>query len=379
VTAQALLPVEATRKARWRAQSRDVPWGTVLLFGAALALADWFWVVALGGAVGSIQRVEAPFARWLSGSLVLLPLFGLAVLVALAMARRRYGAVLLRAREVVATGSMVAAAATVAGIGTLVASSVFDYRLQMTQLDDMSTMGATRCVGQCLEAQQQATLTLHLRAVALGSLLLVVTNVLVVAWLVAVRGGRLSLERAAPAAAVAERSWRAELQRVLVAALVGATAVQVAFAAEHLTGLVTTSVLLVMVLAGAELVCAGLPPGRTAWVATAMLSGGLVALVVGAHVAGRPLGVPGSGSGGVGLAEVSAALLAAVALAAAVVLLRGPRWLGESPTSSYARRLGLVTVVAVTAIGLGGSGLAALDLGGLGGSGGSPGHSQQAH
>jgi hypothetical protein len=377
VTAQALLPAEATRTSRWRAQSRDVPWGTVLVFGGALALADWFWVVALGGAVGSIQRVEAPFDRWLSGALVLLPLFGLAVLVALSVARRRYGAVLHKASTVVATGSMVAAAATMAGIGTLVTSSAFDYRLQMAQLDDMSTMGATRCVGQCLEAQQQATLTLHLRAVALGCLLLLGTNLLVVAWLVAVRGGTLTLERAASTAT--ERSWRAELQRVLVAALVGASTVQVAFAAEHLAGLVTTSLLLVLVVAGAELVCAGLPPGRSAWVATAMLSGGLVALVVGAHVAGRPLGVPGSRPGGVGLAEVSAVLLAAAALATAVVLLRGPRWLGERPASAYARRLGLVAVVAVTALGLAGSGLAALDLGGLDGSGGSPGHSQPAH
>ncbi|HET7350860.1 MAG TPA: hypothetical protein VFJ28_07975 [Marmoricola sp.] len=377
MTAQAVLPADATRTARWRAQPWDVPWGAVLGFGAALALADWFWVVALGGAVGSIQRVEAPFARWLGGSLVLLPLFGLAVLVALSVARRRYGAVVRRARTVMATGLMVVAGASVVGMGTLVASAAFDYRLQVAQLDEMSTMGTRRCVDQCLEAQQQATLTLHLRAALLGCLLLVVTNLLLVAWLVAVRGGRLSLERAAPAAA--ERSWRAELQRVLVAALVGASAVQVAFAAEHLTGLVTTTLLLVLVVAGAELVCAGLPPGRTAWVATAMLAGGLVALVVGAHVAGRPLGVPGSGPGGVGLAEVSAVLLAAAALATAVVLIRGPRWLGERPASAYARRLGLVAVVAVTALGLAGSGLAALDLGGLGGSGGSPGHSQPAH
>lgn len=377
MTAQAVLPADATRTARWRAQPWDVPWGAVLGFGAALALADWFWVVALGGAVGSIQRVEAPFARWLGGSLVLLPLFGLAVLVALSVARRRYGAVVHRARTVMATGLMVVAGASVVGMGTLVASAAFDYRLQVAQLDEMSTMGRRRCVDQCLEAQQQATLTLHLRAALLGCLLLVVTNLLLVAWLVAVRGGRLSLERAAPAAA--ERSWRAELQRVLVAALVGASAVQVAFAAEHLTGLVTTTLLLVLVVAGAELVCAGLPPGRTAWVATAMLAGGLVALVVGAHVAGRPLGVPGSGPGGVGLAEVSAVLLAAAALATAVVLIRGPRWLGERPASAYARRLGLVAVVAVTALGLAGSGLAALDLGGLGGSGGSPGHSQPAH
>ena len=377
MTAQAVLPADATRTARWRAQPWDVPWGAVLGFGAALALADWFWVVALGGAVGSIQRVEAPFARWLGGSLVLLPLFGLAVLVALSVARRRYGAVVRRARTVMATGLMVVAGASVVGMGTLVASAAFDYRLQVAQLDEMSTMGTRRCVDQCLEAQQQATLTLHLRAALLGCLLLVVTNLLLVAWLVAVRGGRLSLERAAPAAA--ERSWRAELQRVLVAALVGASAVQVAFAAEHLTGLVTTTLLLVLVVAGAELVCAGLPPGRTAWVATAMLAGGLVALVVGAHVAGRPLGVPGSGPGGVGLAEVSAVLLAAAALATAVVLIRGPRWLGERPASAYARRLGLVAVVAVTALGLAGSGQAALDLGGLGGSGGSPGHSQPAH
>ena len=376
MTSPAIAP--ATPATGWRAQPRDVPWGTVLLFGAALALADWFWVVALGGAVGSIQRAEAPFARWLSGSVVLMPVFGLAVLAALSVARRRYGAMVDRARPVAATALMVAAGASVVGVGALVTSSAFDYRLQMAQLDGMSAMGAARCVGQCLESQQQSTLALHLKAAALGSLLLVVTNLLLVLWLIAVRGGRLSLERAA-AATVAARSWQAELQRVLVAALVGASAVQVAFAAEHLTGLVTTSLLLVLVVAGAELVCAGLPPGRTAWVATAMLSGGLVALVVGAHAAGRPLGVPGAGPGGVGLAEVSAALLAAGALVTAVVLLRGARWLDEHPASAYARRLGLVAVVAVTAIGLAGSGLAVLDVGGLDGSGGSSGHSQTAH
>jgi hypothetical protein len=377
VTAQALAPAGVTRTPRWRAESRDVPWGIVMVFGAALALADWFWVVALGGAVGSIERVEAPFARWLRGSAVLVPLFGLAVLLALSLARRRFGPVLHRPRRVVATALLVVAAASVAGTGTLVASAVYDYRLQMSQLDDMSTMGAARCVGRCLEAQQQATLALHLRAVALGCLLIVVTNLLLVAWLVALRGGRLSLERTARAAI--ERSWHAELQRVLVAALVGAGTVQVAFAAEHLDGLVTASLLLLLVVAGAELVCAGLPPGRTAWVATATLSGGLVALVVGTHLAGRPLGVAGSGPGGIGLAEASAALLAAGALATAVVLLRGPRWLGERPASAYARRLGLVAVVAVTAIGLGGSGLAALDLGGLGGTSDSPGHSAPPH
>lgn len=373
----AVVVPDVAQRPRSRTASRDVPWGTVLAFGAVLALADWFWVVALGGAVGSIERSEAPFGRWVRGSVVLLPVFALAVLVALMLARRWLGPVLRRPRAVVAAALLVAATASVTGIVTLVASAAYDYRLQIAQLDKMSTMGAARCVGQCLTGRQEATLDLQLQAGALGCLLLLATNVLLVGWMVALRGGTLNLERAveSPGESPDSRPWRAEVQRLLVAALVGASTVQLAFAAERLSGLVTTSVLVLVLLAVAELVCAGLRPGRLAWVVAAMLSGGLVVLGIGVHLAGgRPVA---AGSGGLGLAEGAADLLGLGALAAALVLLTGPRWLRRPPASEYTRRLALVAVVAVTAVGLGGSGLAALDLGGV--SGDTRDHGRSAH
>src|SRR4051812_25755021 len=65
-----------------------VHWRTVALCALALALVDGFWLTALQGAIGAIERLESPFARWLRQSVLLLPLFGLAVLLALLLARR---------------------------------------------------------------------------------------------------------------------------------------------------------------------------------------------------------------------------------------------------------------------------------------------------
>ncbi len=170
-----------------------VPWFTVLLLAAPLAYADGFWVISLRGAVGAIERAQEPFATWLRESTLLLPVFVLAVLGALTLARRWFGPVLRRDRAVVATALLIVVAGTLTGISELAASSAYDYWLQSRQLQSTGGMAAMTCTAGCLTAQQHATQLLQVRAVAYGSGILLVTNLLLVGWAVALLGGRLDV------------------------------------------------------------------------------------------------------------------------------------------------------------------------------------------
>ena len=170
----------------------------MITFAAVLATADWFWVVSLRGAVGAIERTSHPFVAWLQGSVLLIPLFAFAVLGALALAYRWFGPVLRRPRTVIATSLLVVAACTLAGAGALILSGAYDLRLQLGQLNHMPSMGV-QCVDSCLQAQKDATLVLQLKALGAGSVILLVTNLLLVVWMVAVRGGRMSVAKDKPA------------------------------------------------------------------------------------------------------------------------------------------------------------------------------------
>ena len=78
------------------------------------------------------------------------------------------------------------------------ASSVYDYYLQSDQLQMMDSMHGI-CVDSCLAQAQQSTLAAELRAVLYVSGLLLVTNVVLVGWVVAMRGGRLKVAAAGAA------------------------------------------------------------------------------------------------------------------------------------------------------------------------------------
>ena len=78
------------------------------------------------------------------------------------------------------------------------------------------------CAADCQAQQLHATLVLDERAVVYGSGLLLVTNLVLVAWVVALRGGRLDVaavprhatraqrtRRRLPAAAAGRRVWSA--------------------------------------------------------------------------------------------------------------------------------------------------------------------------
>ena len=342
----------------------------VLSFAVVLATANWFWVVSLRGAVGAIERTSDPFVSWLQGSVLLTPLFTFAILGALALAYRWFGPVLRRPRTVVATSLLVVAACTLAGAGALILSGSYDLRLQLGQLDHMPSMGV-QCVESCLQAQKDATLALQLKALGAGSVILLVTNLVLVVWMVAIRGGRLSVgkQKRAGGAQSGTRpaAWFAEVQLVLVAGLVGTGTVLATHATADLIDSVIAALLLLL-LATAQLACAQLAtarPGRPAWIAAALLAVGLPALWLYAHTAGNPLEPVLGAPGGISLADGAVGALEGATLVAALLLLSGPAWLRRSPSSPHAGKLGLVGIVAVTAIGVGGSGLAMFDLGGV--------------
>jgi hypothetical protein len=362
-------PVPDTVRASIRPAGRTaIPWATVLTFAVVLATVDWFWVIALRSAVGATERTSEPFVSWLQGSVLLIPLFAFAVLGALALAHRWFGSVPRRRRTVLATSLLVTAAGTLAGVGALLASGAYDLQLQLNR--HMAPMGV-QCAGNCHQLQQDATVALQLKALGIGSLILMVTNLVLVLWILAIRGGRLNpgKEQAAGAAGHGSRqsAWSGEVQLVLVAGLVGTGTVIAVHATADLLSSVVAAMVLIM-LATAQLVVAQQAmsrPGRSAWITAALLAVGLPALWLYAHTAGNPLervlGAPGS----IGLADSAIAVLELATLLAAALMLSAPAWLRRAPASPHAGKLALVGIVAVTAIGIGGSGLAMFDLGGI--------------
>jgi hypothetical protein len=267
------------------------------------------------------------------------------------------------------TGLLIVVGCTLAGLAALIVSGSYDYRLQLDQLDHMASMGI-HCA-TCVEARQDATLVLQLKALGAGTALLLVTNLLVVGWLLAIRGGRLSLSRkpqaGQPDPAPPSGPWRSEVQLVLAAALVGTGTILAVHATADLLDSVGAALLLLL-LATAQLVAAQYvtaKPGRPAWIGAAVLALGLPAAWIYAQATGNPL-VPGVGApDGFGLTDGSIGVLGMATVATVVLLLSAPAWLRRAPASHHAGKLALVGIVAVTAIGVGGTGLAWFDLGGV--------------
>ena len=188
-----------------------VPWLTVVPLAVVLAFADGFWVISLRSAVGSIERTQAPFVSWLVESTLALPVFVLAVLGALTLAAHWFGPAGHKTKAVVATVLLIVAAGTLVGIGALAISSGYDYHLQSSQapvmdpmpstgMDSMPSMpsmgeGSMDSIGSTPQPNH-GSLALQARAVGLGSGILLVTNLALVSWVVAIRGGRLGLSKA---------------------------------------------------------------------------------------------------------------------------------------------------------------------------------------
>jgi hypothetical protein len=191
------------RFSAWR-DRMQMWWITVAVFAIVIAFADGFWVTSLQGTVGAIERRESPFHRWLRDSALMVPLFFLAVLAALLMARRVVGG-----RRGVVKFATTALLITVLGSGVAIAemgaSSAYDYHLQTSHLQTeqqlhqthlaVATSGTTTqpvsgaCTGTC--ASERDTFNVHVRAVLYGSLAVLMTNLVLVIWVMALRSERL--------------------------------------------------------------------------------------------------------------------------------------------------------------------------------------------
>jgi hypothetical protein len=383
-----LVTVTAANHPRTSPRPR-VPWSTVLPLAVVAAYGSGFWLIVIRGAVGAIERTQAPFTTWLEESTLLLPLYVFAVLAALTLALRWLGEAPLRARAVTVALLLVALAVTLAATVVQAISAVYDYRLQTTQVTNMAAH-MPDCHAQCLADQQHLGLLLQVHALGLGIPVMLVSNLALLGLVVALRGGRLdvaaqrrvTLRLPAFARAGRPRGIGIALHEqddaqaggrlgypdvLLVAGLLAAASVHATVIPEHLTEWPAAGVFFIL-LTIAELDAALLVLVRlrsAAFLATVFVSAGPILLWLYSRTSGLPFGPEAGVPEPVGLPDVAASLLEASTLAVAFVMLRPRRRRRRHRPAQHLRALTLVGVIAVAVVGVaGGLGLFA-DNGGM--------------
>ncbi|WP_295694750.1 hypothetical protein [Lapillicoccus sp.] len=353
-----------------------VPWGTVVPLSVVLAVVGGFWGVTLRGAVGAVERTQQPFASWWRDSLLAIPLATLAVLLAVVTARRLLGP--RRRFGFLVTWLLIGGFGTAAGMTQVAISAAYDYVLQTRSNAMMLTPSSGMCsTTDCLDRMQHATLALQVRALGYGAVLILVTNLVVTLWVVAVRGGRLDLAGARSATSrrqllrhSASEAWdrtglAPDVRLLLAAALVGAAVIHTAVVPEHLTEWPAAGVFFV-VLSIVEVATASallLGPTRvtrsTQLVVTVLVSGAPLVVWASSRIVGLPFGPAPGEREPVGAPDVVAGLLELGALLMALACLRyGSRLRllpALTPTSRTARLLAVasLTSVALQTLGLG--------------------------
>jgi hypothetical protein len=329
-----------------RGTSSTVPWTTVLPLAAVMAFADAFWVTTVRGALNAVDPAVTPLASWLRVSVLSLPLFTVAVLAAVTLILRRHGTGPLTARATATTTLLVAGAGSLVGITWLAATVGYDASLPAV-------------------APGPVVMT---RALAYGSAALLVSNVVLVAWLVAMRGGRIDL--AAGSRRMPPGAWEGrllpsgrlgDLRLLLVVALLGNLALHATVAPEHL-GSWPGALLPLVSLIAAVLAVAALVLGSHANSGLALALALALPAVVVVWVTAQRLGLPYTAAEGgpqpVALADLAGLALDAVLLILAWRLLRRPdRPHPARPAlSAHARWLAVLSLVALTALGFAGNG-----------------------
>ena len=305
---------------------------------------------------------------WLRESTVLLPAFVLAVVAAVTLALRWFGPVLSGKKAFLTTALLVAVAGTVAGTAILAASEAWDYALQHDLMGSLHHASSVQSVDQL----DQASFGLQLAAFGYGVGLLVVTNVAVTGWTVAIRGGRLDVSRTqqptpkrTPRRAAAGRARMSATdlrQTVAAVALFGCAAIHLAVIPDHFDHWVVASVFF-LALALAEVAGGVLllgRPGLNVLVAVAVASAVPLVLWAWSRTSGLPFGPNSNVPEPVGLADVAACLLELGTLAIAVALLRARRRETGEPkrqttASAHLRALAVVGAIAIGSLGVAGA------------------------
>lgn len=367
----------AARDARQRGR-RGVPWRTVVALAAILAYADGFWLISLRGAVGAIERTDSQLPSWFLESTTVLPVFAFAVLGAMTLALRWFGPELDKTSTVFATALLIVAAGTVVGLAAIVASSAYDYHLQSAQLQMVHGMSSMHghCDASCLAHEQRETLSVQVRGVLLVSRWVLMTNLVLVAWVVAIMGGRLevSTTKRRKDALTRPESFSVgsavqQVRLLLVAALVASAVIHAAVIPEHLTEWPAAGVFFIL-LTAAELAIAGLLLAplrqRTVLHAATVTSAGPLIVWLYSRTAGMPFGPEPGIPESVGVPDILACTLEVVSLLAAVALLHPSRRLSaRSPASPHVRGLIVVALICATVIGVAGTGQGWFDAFGI--------------
>src|SRR4051794_1595541 len=320
-----LLSTEATAQVGARPGRLVVPWATVLTLAVLLDAADGFFMTSLRNAVGAIERTQEPFASYWRTSLLLLPAFVLGVLAALTVALHLFGPVLRGRKRVVAAVVLVATAGSLVGAAATTASSASDYRLQSAQLGMMKSMRGT-CDAVCLAGQQHATTLAHVRAIAIVGGLMLVANLLIVGWFVALRGGGLKVSNFKPlpaSAADGVSSRGQDLRLLLMVGLVATAVIHAAVVREHFSHWQAAGLSFAL-LTVAELTVAGVllaRRNRIGLVAAAVVAPAPLAVWLVSRTVGLPIGPAAGTSHGTRIPETMAVVLEVGTLLAALALL----------------------------------------------------------
>ena len=112
-----------------------VSWATIILFAVVISYVNGFWVTALQITVGSLERSEPPFGRWLRDSSIMVPLYAAGVLVAVLLARRWFGRSKRTLVRAAGAGVLIVAVCTLVGIVEVANSAAYDYQLQTEHID----------------------------------------------------------------------------------------------------------------------------------------------------------------------------------------------------------------------------------------------------
>jgi len=343
-----------------------VPWGTVLPLAVVAAFGSTFWVIAIRGAVGSIERViAAPFPTWLRESTLMLPLYVFAVLGALTLALRWFRNDRQRVRATVATFLLVTVAVSVVATAVLLANAIYDYHIEAVHL---KVMNATHgpCNAACVAQQASDAFGVQQRAVVYGSVLVLVTNLVLLGLLVAFRGGKLdiaSVRQASKRASARARRFD-NVEVFLLAGLLGAAVVHATVVPEQLSRWPAGGIaLLLLTVAQVDVALLFLLRLRSVqYVATAVVSAVPLLVWLYSRTAGLPFGPEAGVRQPIGLTDAMVAALEAATLVVAVVALRSreSQQASRPERSQHAARFALAGVLAVSALGLaGGMGLLA--------------------
>jgi hypothetical protein len=349
-TLSTLKPSRALR----RPAGSGVPWATVVTLAVGLSCTGAFWLVSLTGAIGVTERGERPFATWVMLSLTLVPVYAVAVLGALTLAKRWFGPQLRGAGRVLATAGLLLVTGTLMGIAAFAASSLYDYSVQLHHITGMP--GMSSCTGDCIPREQHDIFVLHVRGLVLVSQKLLLTNAVLIAWVVAMWGGQIRLTRwskhdEAPVGGGTAASRRTDVRLLLVGMLLGAATIHAAVVPEHLDEWPAAGWFFIA-LTLAELAVAGLVLARFRERAALLAAGALSVVPLVTWLWSRTLGLPfGPESGvaeSVGVPDVLACVLETGALLAVLALLGRGRLTGPRLSRHGRGLVGLALVSMIT-------------------------------